>query len=341
MEFKLIIGIDVSKSALDYSSITREITWPSLSKAVVKSLKNKVESIETFLKGIDADETLFVFEPTGTYSDKLMSILIRQGYRFALVSPNQSHHFCEMKGITNKDDKQAARTLAYMGLTQELPLYQVPSECMKRRKQLIAAINGLEKQKQMLRNKLHAQEQYYDPNKAIETSLKKILKAVEKELITLEEELLQTEDDTFAKAKKLATSVVGIGPVTARWLLITTDSLINFHNPRQVLKYCGLISKSHRSGTSVHKNGGITKKAHTKLRGTLFMAARSAIRYNRACKDLYLRLRARGKPYYKAMVAVMAKLVKQLFGVVKSGKMFDNDYYLKYQKNPKMLAPNA
>ena len=50
------------------------------------------------------------------------------------------------------------------------------------------------------------------------------------------------------------------------------------------------------------------------------MAARSAIRYNHACKELYERLRAKGKPYKKAIVAVMNKLVKQVFGVVNATK---------------------
>lgn len=63
------------------------------------------------------------------------------------------------------------------------------------------------------------------------------------------------------------------------------------------------------------------------------MAALTAINANAACKELYQRLRDRGKGYYKAMVAVMAKLVKQAFGLLKSAKEYDDEYYLKLQKN--------
>lgn len=62
------------------------------------------------------------------------------------------------------------------------------------------------------------------------------------------------------------------------------------------------------------------------------MRARSAIRFNLACKDLCTRLRRIGKSYKQAMVAVMNKLIKQIFGVVNSNTPFDNEHYLKFQK---------
>jgi hypothetical protein len=54
------------------------------------------------------------------------------------------------------------------------------------------------------------------------------------------------------------------------------------------------------------------------------MRTRSAIRYNLACKDLYERLRKRGKPHKLAAVAVMHKLVKQLFVCLKTKTVFDH-----------------
>lgn len=338
MKSNLVIGIDVSKSTLDYLVLKGGVSWELVRKYAVKKLTNDVESIKAFLEEFDPNETLFVFEPTGTYSDKLMCLLITMGFQFSLVSPMKAHYFGKLQGISNKNDKQAARMLAYMGISQELPLYKVPSVQTKQRKQVITALNGLEKQKQMICNQIHAQEQYYEPNETVLTSLTNVLDTLQAEIESLKNSFEQIEDEAFKEIKRLATSVVGIGPISAHWLLITTDNFTNFDNPRKVLKFCGLTPGSHESGTSVKKKEGISKQTGHKLRGTLFMAARSAIRYNHACKDLYTRLRARGKSYYKAMVAVMAKLVKQVFGVVKSCKDFDNDYYLRYRKNPKKLA---
>ena len=75
----------------------------------------------------------------------------------------------------------------------------------------------------------------------------------------------------------------------------------------------------------------MSKKGNAEVRANLYMAARSAIRFNLACKDLYERLRAKGKPHKQAMVAVMNKLVKQLFGCVVNNTDFDNQFYLQFK----------
>ncbi|MEZ5038520.1 MAG: hypothetical protein R2828_01450 [Saprospiraceae bacterium] len=69
------------------------------------------------------------------------------------------------------------------------------------------------------------------------------------------------------------------------------------------------------------------------IRAMLYMGARSAKRFNQPCKELYERLKSRGKGHKVAMVAVCNKLVRQLFAVVKSDIPFDKDYHLKFEKN--------
>lgn len=58
------------------------------------------------------------------------------------------------------------------------------------------------------------------------------------------------------------------------------------------------------------------------VRKVLYMAATSAIRCNKACKDLYERLRAKGKPYRVALIAAVNKLIKQVFAIAKSNKPY-------------------
>ncbi|MEL7251515.1 MAG: hypothetical protein AAFO03_24030 [Bacteroidota bacterium] len=64
----------------------------------------------------------------------------------------------------------------------------------------------------------------------------------------------------------------------------------------------------------------------SKLRGLLYMGARSAKRFNPACRDLYERLRRKGKCHKVAMVAVCNKMVRQLFAVVKNGVPYRDDF---------------
>ena len=145
MKGKVIIGIDVSKLSLDYVAVEPSITIPMLKKHHVLSIDNDVESIHTLLASHRVGEAFFVLEPTGTYSDKLQCLLIEHGHDFSLVNPRQSHYFCEFLGISTKHDAQAARTLAYMGATQNLAVFKAPSEQAKQRKTLLSALNGLQK----------------------------------------------------------------------------------------------------------------------------------------------------------------------------------------------------
>lgn len=324
-DIKLSIGIDVSKDTLDFC----EYDFKTYLKE--SQLSNLTDSIEDFLGTYDKSTTLFVLEPTGTYSDKLVACLSAGGYQFSLVNPRQSHYYGLAKGILNKDDKQASRMLAEMGATQDLPLYKLPSTEIRLRKSIIQAINGLDKEIQVFKNRIHALEQKDFLVAIIIKSFESIITNLELEKAALSSELKSIRDEDYDAKKKLAETVIGVGPSISSWVLTTTDGLTNFHHPKKLMKFFGLAPKSHESGSSVRIKGGINKMAKGKIRGCLYMGALSALKTNKACKDLYERLRKR-KPHYKAMVAVMCKLLKQLFGVIKSGKKFDNDYYLKYVK---------
>jgi len=51
-----------------------------------------------------------------------------------------------------------------------------------------------------------------------------------------------------------------------------------------------------------------------------------AVRFNPQMMALYHRLQARGKPKKATLVAVMRKLLVLAYGVLKSGKPFDENY---------------
>lgn len=333
MSNKLIIGIDVDKSYLSYAIVEGSASWEEMQGIKVKRISNEASSILSFLTKFSTQESLFVFEPTGSYSDKLKCLLQDHGYSFSLVNPSHSHHFSQLLSIGNKNDAQSARMLALMGQSLNLKRYQGGCPELARRKRALGVMNGLVKQERMLKNQIHAQEQYYDPYPELINSMKRSLKRIEQEIEKLRAHLKKSQSPSYLKVKKLAMSVSGVGPVTADWLLSLAGSLEHFDTAKQLVKYCGLAPGKQQSGSSVNKKMGVSKKASAMLRASLFMGARSAIRYNKACKDLYQRLRAKGKTFYQAIVAVMAKLVRQIFGVVKSEKPFDNAYYLKFQKN--------
>ena len=71
---------------------------------------------------------------------------------------------------------------------------------------------------------------------------------------------------------------------------------------------------------------GINRSGDTHLRGQLYMASLTAIRYNRPCRECYQRLKAAGKASNVTLMAVVNKLLRQAFAVVKFDEDFDPNY---------------
>ena len=321
--FKTIIGIDVSKDVLDMITLSGQDQdyqqWP-----------NTRGSVLSWINSLDKSATLCVLEPTGAYHCRLLHYLKQHHIAVSMVNPSQSNGYVNACGIISKNDRQAALTLAMMGKSLDLPLYNHPDLAMQKRKQLLLGLNALKKQQQMLKNQLHALDHQIIFELKVVLALQSTLSTVEQQVLILEQELNELSDDEYDQQIDLIESVVGIGPKSAQLLIASTGGIQYFKRPRQLSKFIGLVPCSHYSGSSIRKKGRITKKGNKALRACLYMAARSAKKHNLACKALYERLRAKGKPHKQAMVAVMNKLVKQVFGVVHSGVSFDNRHYLKF-----------
>ena len=324
-ELKLILAFDVSKSELDYAYYDKN------TGLITKEgrIKNDVKSIRKFLEKQDCTKVYIVFEPTGSYSNKLLCLCEEMGFTFSLINPTSSHYYSQAKGIITKTDAQAARTLAEMGATQNLAVYKPSSKENRKRKSLMKHVSSLKTDQRSILNRIHAEEQKKDPDSFLLASYQRLLKGITEEIETVSNSIKSIKEEAYEAKKKKGMTVVGIGESAADWMLTFSNGLTNFESGRALKKFFGIVPRTHTSGSSVRKNSGITKSGEGKVRGVLYMAALSAKRYNKTCKDLYERLRAKGKCHYKAIVAVMGKLVMQFYAVVTSDVDFDNDYHLK------------
>lgn len=319
-----VYGIDVSKDWLDICLINegQRSYW---------QISNRKAAIATWLQELKASNSYCILEYTGSYSSQLLHLLSSQQIAVSVVNPHQSSHFIKSLGIVSKNDKNAAQALALMGTSLDLPLYVMEPSSRQKRKQILSSLSALKKQGQMLKNQLHSLSFQAIVNPTVKQAFEATLHTVEQQIQLLEQELDGLSDEEHEKLMEKLTSVVGIGPKTARALLSATGGLDHFEHDRQLAKFIGIVPLSHDSGSSVRFRGPITKKGNAELRACLYMAARSARRFNLACKELYERLRSRGKCHRQAMVAVMHKLVRQIFAVIKNDRTFDNQYHLRHQ----------
>ena len=252
-------GIDVSSTSLDYIVFSSTDTTKLSSKAMRSKSKsfiqipNELDSIAMEFGSASFDDTLFVLEATGSYSAKLLHQLSKLNRPISVVSPYQSKSYMAAKGVTNKNDKNAAFCLASMGKNENLRLYKAPSMDTQHRKQLFSSYRALQKQAQMLNNQIHALEQYPCVNEQALEALKQVLFPLNTQIRNLEEQLYKpSQDPDYEEKVAHGSSVIGIGKKTAHAILLATNGLKDFDSAAAVAKCLGITPESHRAGTSIH-----------------------------------------------------------------------------------------
>ena len=63
------------------------------------------------------------------------------------------------------------------------------------------------------------------------------------------------------------------------------------------------------------------------------MCSFNACKQNKACRELYERIVAKGKRKQLVLIAVCSKLLKQAFALAKSGLIYDGNYKSTLVKN--------
>ena len=311
------MGVDVSKDEL-VTAFSEAGRWK---KAPVL---NTEEAIEKWLKGFDTASFYFVFEATGPYSARLAHCLHRNRFAFSVVNPSQSRAMSGVLCKRTKTDDQDAQTLALLGEKMELKPFQMPDPVQKNRKEAFSALAALQKQQQMVQNQLHALSYLVGPNPAVVAAFEQVLATVELAIEQVQKELAPEQDEEEARqtVQRLAT-IKGIGTATAEAVVALFGNLQQFESAKSFANFIGIAPKEHASGKSVRGRRSITKKGNAQVRVMLFNCARSAMRFNPACKNLYLRIVEKGKNGRIALTAVMHKLARQIFGVARSGADFD------------------
>ncbi len=231
-----------------------------------------------------------------------------------------------MKLSKIKTDKSDSKLICEYAKQVELKLWKGNSKHQTECLQMTRLLSMYTKQSTMIKNKLHGEEVLGYPSKAVVQSLKRSLKQVQKEMKTLEDKLLilvkEMHQDVLTRLK----SIPGIGNKTALMLVVLTDGFERFNSGSELCSYAGLTPVIRKSGSSVKGRPRISKIGNQRLRNLLFMCSFNACKYNKACREIYERIVAKGKSKKLALIAVCNKLLKQAFAIAKSGLIYDDTY---------------
>lgn len=121
-------------------------------------------------------------------------------------------------------------------------------------------------------------------------------------------------------------SIPGVGRKTAMALIVLSGGFERFDGYRKLSSYIGICPRLFESGTSVKGKARICKMGMSRTRAMLYVCSWSAMRYNKACKELYERLLAKGKAKKLALIAVANKLLKQAFAIATQKTKYNENY---------------
>lgn len=264
-------------------------------------------------------------EATGYYHYRLAQFLYKNNVMVSVVNPLSVKRFIQMKLVKVKTDKSDAKAICDYALANEVPLYNaltdVQAECL----QLFRLMDSYLKKRTATKNKMHGEQILGIPSKFVYRSLKRDRKHLDGEIAGIEGRLLSLVKKEQQHQLTLLTSVPGIGPKTALFLIVVTDGFSKFETGGgQLCSYVGITPTIRESGSSVRGRSRISKVGNKKLRNLLLLCAFNACKYNKACREVYERIINKGKIKKLALIAVANKLLKQCFAIAKSGLPYDD-----------------
>lgn len=307
----MFVGIDVSKDRLDVH------VRPSGESLAVARDGQGLEQLVARL-GVIAPE-LVVLEATGGFEITVAAAIAAAGLPLAVVNPAQVRAFARAVGQLAKTDRLDAELIArFAEQVRPTPRPVLGeqarglAELVARRRQIVEMI-GMES------------------NRRRQARSAEVLKGLERTLAALQAALADLDreiDDqvrgspVWRARENLLTSVpstapLSTGPVTARTLIAELPELGRVDR-RSIAALVGVAPINRDSG-SLRGHRAIAG-GRSDVRNVLYMAALAAIRWNPAIRDLYARLRNRGRPAKAALVAAMRKLLTILNAMLRDQK---------------------
>ena len=313
------IGIDVSKATLDVA-IRTDAQYQYF------QVKNTVAGFRKLQRHLCQQPaiTRIALEASGRYGEPLAHWLLEHGYPVSYLNPKLTRRFAQSQLRYNKTDAQDAQIIAQYAHLHCPPIWTAPSHAQRLLTQRSRRLDVLKKTRQQEINRLKSGINDEFVYHQLETHIAYLDGLIAKTDAAIR--ALIKQDPLLKRNYTLLTSIQGIGETVASLFLAEIGDFGRFQSVKQLTAFIGLDAQDWQSGTSVNRPAHISKQGNSRLRAGLYMPALTAIKHNLACRQLHQRLLDRHKPGKVRVVAVMRKLVHQMYGVLKHQQPFDNYY---------------
>lgn len=313
-----IIGVDISKSKLDYHCYGHSVTADPVSNNV-KGYRQLQKWIKLKVSR-EKEEVLIVMEHTGIYTYNIERFLDEQGWKYVKRPALDIKRSVGMQ--RGKSDKADARMISKYGWMNRdiLKPMKPTSDKLIELQQLMAYRDKLVADKASHQARLKELEEQMGSKLGdkISESAKYIMEVLTVEIGELEKaiKMCMETDEALQINYNLLISIRGIGFVSAVTLIIATENFIRFDDHRKFACYCGVAPFTHTSGSSIKGKTRVSHLANKKIKSLLTLAAFTAIRYDADLKTKYEQKRKEGKPVMSVINIIRAKLIARIFTVI-------------------------
>lgn len=317
------VGIDISKDFFDVA-----LPAPTGKYRHFK-LSNDIKGFKQLLEEAKDRSLIHVMEASGPYYLPLASFLHEQGLGVSVVNPLSVRHYSKMRFIRTKTDKKDAAVIADYAKNQQPKLWEPEAEHVLSLKQLHAVVRGLQKCHHQQSRQLESLQAAGQLNQQAKKSLEQIIKQLDKQLKKVEEEMDGLVKAHYQQQYEQLQSIPGLGKKSSLLLITITGGFTRFSHVKQLISYVGFCPRIFESGSSIKGKGHICKMGMSAVRKMLYVCSWSAIRCNKACRELFERLLLKGKAKKLALVAVANKLLRQAFAVATKKEKYLEKSYVK------------
>jgi transposase len=312
------LGIDIAKLKFDAALLLPDDRW------VQQQFPNSTAGFQALLDWCQqhAPGPLHAaLEATGRYGDALALWLHQHQVCLSLLNPARVKAFAKSRAERNKTDRVDARTLAAFVASHHPRSWQPRAAKFNQLQALVRRRDQLQQLLQQESNRMEAVPA------VVEGSVRKVVLFLKKQIEAVDQRLethFEMHED-LAQDQRLLCSIPGIGGRTSTTLLaeLPVEAL---QDSRQAAAWVGVCPQRRESGSSVRRRGRMSKEGRSDLRRVLYMPALVAMRHNPTLRPFAERLLAKGKAKKAVVGAVMHKLLRIIFAILKHQRPFDPQY---------------
>ena len=335
MNFKRIIGIDVSKNTLD-------VSWYDESeKPQFMKFDNSIPGLSQFVLhlqklGCNLEENLICLENTGHYSDLPSRVLSNEGAFVWMVHPMVLKLFSPtlQRGKNDKTDAKKLCDFArnFQGQAEKF----VPSSAEEdRMKDMDRLRSQLVKFRTQIMNMIESNKDKAQPCKVTDYLFTNLKSQFDQAIDDVDKELKRCimSNPKYRRMYEILLSVPAIGPVCATQIIILTRGFTKITNYKAFACFIGTAPFSDSSG-KYNPKPRVSNVGHKEFKGKIFMGALSQTHTNRFFHAFYQYGTVTLKKHHNSVMnALINEVLKLAFYLVEKDMVFEKEIYLSGKKN--------